>query len=149
MSAVIRRFKSAGRACHSSWNNQRCNTVEWACPRLRLVLVGLHAKKAVIIWGWDGEEPDAKVEGVRWVVRKWMENEEAVVRSGEHVYSLWGRLVISLLYQWTTMINFSTPCSPYWNYTDGLVTQNICPFNYCFPTLFILSFIPPMEIFSL
>jgi hypothetical protein len=52
-------------------NNIQIQAFAKACPRLRLVLVGLHAKKAVIIRGWDGEEPEAKVEGVRWVFRRW------------------------------------------------------------------------------
>lgn len=67
-------------------NNTQIQALAKACPRLRLLLLGLHAKKAVIIRGRDGEEPRTKAEGVRWVVREWMESEAVVVRSGENVY---------------------------------------------------------------
>lgn len=67
-------------------NNTQIQALAKACPRLRLVLVARHAKKAVIIRGRGGEEPRAKAEGVRWVVRKWMESEEVAVRSWENVY---------------------------------------------------------------
>jgi len=54
------------------------------CPRLRLILVGLRAKKAVIIRGGRSESN----VGVRWVVRKWEESEDPYVKAGEQVYAL-------------------------------------------------------------
>jgi len=50
-----------------------------ACPRLRVILVGIRAKKAIII-------REKTIGKVRWVVREWEENEDAVVNTGERVY---------------------------------------------------------------
>ncbi|KAF8155918.1 hypothetical protein B0H34DRAFT_715335 [Crassisporium funariophilum] len=50
------------------------------CPKLRLLLVSLHAKKAVIIR--DG----GLHMGVRWVVRKYEESESPNINNGERVY---------------------------------------------------------------
>ena len=50
---------------------------------MRLILVGLRAKKAVIIRG--SGKSDSNV-GVRWVVRKWEESENPYVKDGEQVY---------------------------------------------------------------
>ncbi|KAF8155908.1 hypothetical protein B0H34DRAFT_850948 [Crassisporium funariophilum] len=50
------------------------------CPKLRVLLVGLHVRKAVIIR--DGELD----VGVRWVVRKYEESESPNINNGERVY---------------------------------------------------------------
>ncbi|KAF8961494.1 hypothetical protein BDZ97DRAFT_1828517, partial [Flammula alnicola] len=63
--------------------NVQLQALARSCPRLRLILVGLRAKKAVIIRG--GGESASNV-GVRWVVRKWEENESPYIKDGERVY---------------------------------------------------------------
>jgi hypothetical protein len=60
--------------------NGQIQALARACPKLRLVWTGPRAKKAVIVSG--GGQP----EGVRWVVRRWVESEDPVVKEGEDVY---------------------------------------------------------------
>ncbi|KAF4618515.1 hypothetical protein D9613_010016 [Agrocybe pediades] len=58
-----------------------------ACPRLRVILVAPHAKKAVIIRERNGMQYGLEtVRPVRWVVRKWEESEAAAAKAGEVVY---------------------------------------------------------------
>jgi len=59
--------------------NVQIQALAKACPRLRAILVGVRAKKAIII-------REKSIARVRWVVREWKENEDAVVNTGEPVY---------------------------------------------------------------
>lgn len=54
-----------------------------SCPNLRVILVGLRAKKAVILRDDEGSGSGVKV---RWVVRKWEKSEEPYAKDGERVY---------------------------------------------------------------
>lgn len=62
--------------------NTEIQALAKVCPKLRVILVGVHARKAVIIRnGIAGAGA-----GVRWVVRGWEDNEDTVIRTGEKVY---------------------------------------------------------------
>ncbi|KAJ3479863.1 hypothetical protein NLJ89_g12309 [Agrocybe chaxingu] len=62
--------------------NVQIQALAQSCPRLRLILVAVGTRKAVIIRGGNSDD------GVRWVVREWEDSEESCLKDGENVYGL-------------------------------------------------------------
>ena len=64
--------------------NVQIHALAQSCPRLRLILIGFHTKKMVILREAGQSEVNA---GVRWVIRNWEENEDPIAKDGELVYN--------------------------------------------------------------
>ncbi|KDR76596.1 hypothetical protein GALMADRAFT_247003 [Galerina marginata CBS 339.88] len=62
------------------WADREIQALAWSCPRLRVILIGVWAKKAVIIRGAESSV------GVSWVVRRWEESEDGQAKIGEQVF---------------------------------------------------------------